>query len=518
MPVINPIAPGSNISKGELVEPGVYKLNLGKLSDGSDQIQYTDSNGNGINYTPVMQSTSQTDRKDANLGTKIDNISGTNAATTAMQNATNGATGGTTGQNSVNPDGTPKTPYKSPDGVYDVSETPISGQYVYKTPATLQDGEKVGYGADGKRYIIGKDGSTRNDAFADQEYSENESYIAKQKEREELFTSLKTNLDNAHATLLDSIAKTFATRRAKEEDINARYLALKQNEGFSGLTARYMSDINNGVLKNEEEEGNARLADIDAKEKELVAQAVQAKSDKDYEIAFKKMDEFDQLQKQKTDTIQAVYKAAQDYNKMLDDQDKELRAAEKEKFAKAKDTLDISAPALLKGYDAIKNEKAKNDYIVALAKKLGVDESIVSGTIEGARSKATADEALINSRNRSNQPKTVDDGTTTDPSTKDTVLTPEETKKVEATQSFFTSVDKKIADQVKDGDVPIVTSKGFLTYAAFKELLSAAQRLGIDRATVISRYQGKLNLTHLGRIQSGYGLTDEELDELRKNN
>lgn len=462
-----------------LVEPGVYKMDLGVGSDGvTPSIKYVNARGENLpNYTPTMQTTTQQDRKDAEIGKKIDTMAGTTPQASAMQNA-NGATpqaGTGTTTPAVNPDGTPKAiKYKAPDGVTDieVTDAPAPGSYTYKAPLPeLKDGEKVGYGKDGKRYIIGKDGKTRNDTFADQEYSANEASIKKEQERTALYDSLKLNLDQAHNQLLDSIKATFSVRKAKMEDINKRYLALKQNEGFSGGQARYMSDINNGVLQDEEEKGNMRLAELDAQEKTLIAQAVQAKTSKDFELAFKKVDELDKIQKEKQDTIQAVYNAAVEYNKALDEQEKALRTKEKEQFDLADKRLKTTAPILVKAYDQLKTQKERDEFIKKYAKQLGTGEDMVLGAMEDQRMQNKKDVAEINQKNRSNT------GGGSDNPTANTV---------------FADINKAIIDNISLKGVPILDKNGFINPQAFEVLVQVAARAKVTRKQLFEAYKGKL--------------------------
>lgn len=512
------IRPGDTINFGNspstaqtktLVEPGVYKTPTG----------YVDNNGKSIPYKPIIQTTTTLDKKDQNIGIKIDALGNPQGNTGTYSPATNGSP--------TNPNTEKPVSYKTASGVA-VSETPVEGSYTYKTPTTLQAGEKVGYGMDGKRYIIGKDGTVKNDAFADQEYQANEKEITKERERTALFDSLKSNLDTAHATLLDSIKNTFAIRRSKMEDINTRYNALKTNEGFSSNQARYMSDVNNGVLRDTEEKGEMRLMEIDAQEKELIAQAVQAKSTKDFELATKRMNELDALAKEKADTIQAVYKAAVDFNKALDEQAKELRLKEKEQFDQGTKVLTASAPALLKGYDSLKSQDEKIAFLQNYAKRLGVPTEMLLGTIEDERGKSSKEsaeiariEAQTGASERSNRPKastTVDEfGNET--ATLDEKMSPEEQVRVQKEQDFFGTVDKMVASAFKNkAGVPVVTDKGYITHEAFKDLWGTAQKQGISRDAFLTRLQAKINLSTFSGAKKGYGLTDAEYTKLKKSN
>ena len=211
-----------------------------------------------------------------------------------------------------------------------------------------------------------------------------------------------------------------------------------------------------------------------------------------------------------------MYKAAVDYNKALDDQAKELRQKEKDTFDMATKSLTTSAPALVKAYDTLKTATDKKTFITNMAKKLGVGEEIILGAMEDQRTQNTKETADINAKNRSNQPKA---GTTVDEFGNETTMTPEQVAKTQKTQDFFTKVDQMIATGFKNSQgVPVATAKGYLTFAAFNDLLATALGMGITREEFLNRYQSKLNLSTFSGAKSGYKLTDAEYNKLKKSN
>lgn len=512
------IRPGEIINLGNanktLVEPNVYKV--GNI--------YQDGTGKNINYSPIMQSTTQQDTKDQTTSAKIDSLTGT------KPNATTGtATGTPTGTTTVGADGKPVAPtYKTPDGKSDVTETPVAGSRAYSTPLTgLKEGEKAGYSADGRRYIIGKDGVTRNDPFADQEYEINRESIERTNKNTAILDAIQLRADEAHSALINSIKTKSAYNRQLMEETNKRYLALKQNEGFSGGQARYMSDINNGVLQDNEQKGIERLNAIDVAEQVAIAEATAAKTDKDFERAYKKMNEVELLQKEKRTAIQDVMKATATLNKALEEQAKEIKDAEKAQFERGTKILTTSAPALLAGYDQLKTEELKQTFLVNYAKRLGVQPEMVLGAIEDQRTQGTKSEAELErikaqtgASERSNRPKAKGGtDTTVDDFGNEVVMTPEEQKRVTKTQDFFAKVDKLIAENVREEDgTPTVSEDNYLTYAAFKNILRVGAKAGATREEIINRYQNRLNLSTLFNRAEEYGLTKQEYTKLKNAN
>jgi len=80
-----------------LVEPGVYKMDLGAGADGSPTLKYVDKTGAWLqNYKPAMQTTSQQTRQDVTTGQKIDAVAG---QSTTAPNANVQNNGQQTGQN-----------------------------------------------------------------------------------------------------------------------------------------------------------------------------------------------------------------------------------------------------------------------------------------------------------------------------------------------------------------------------------------------------------------------------------
>ena len=520
-----------------LVEPGVYKMDLGVGTDGvTPMSKYVNQRGENIsNYSPTMQTTTQQNTKDTKAGQKLDAI--TNPVAQQVQTNTQGDTtanvANTTGQanGATNPDGTPATSTLAPDGVTKISQTPQSGAYAYGTPATLQEGEKLGYGTDGKRYILDKAGKARNDPFADQEYEKNKAGIQKEQERSVMYDSLKKNSDVAHQGMLDSIKSKATLNRAKMQETNKRYLALKTNEGFSGGQARYMSDINNGVLQDEEEKGNIRLMEIDVAEQLLIAQAVSAKTDKDFELLNKKMGELDNLRKEKDTAIENVFKSAVAFNKSLSEQQKALDNKEKLAFEQGAKTLTTSAPALIKSYDMLKTPELKKSYLEKMSKTLRQSPEAVLGAIEDQRTQNTkeerdvrGDEARIRATDRSNRPKVKGGVGTVDEFGEE--ITAEsiagdkkETTRIEKSQEVFGIIDNAMATNYRNEEgVPTVTAKGYLTHAAFKDFLAVAIQKGATRKEFLTRFQSRLNLSFGSGAQKGYGLTETEFTELKKSN
>lgn len=337
----------------------------------------------------IVQDTSATRAKDNETSTKIDQTAGSITGTgTSTTNTGTGATGGasvdTTTGDITGADG--KT-YK----------TMAPSGYTYNLPP-LENGKKYVYDANGRPMVQDTAGTITNDPYADQEYEKNKDSITKTAEYNTLFDNYKIGLDATHQSLVDEIKKSAALQSKKMEELNARTLGAKSVQGARTGSAEYTPEIDTGIMKKEEEEGLARLAEIDANMKLAISQAVSAKTSKDFELASKRLETVNALQKAKEETIQNIYKNYVDNNKIIADK---LKAQETENRAsrdQALQELSTAAPELVKQYDSLKSDAERKIWLTIMAKKTGLDETILKGSLEKIRLDVRNKEGIIEKR------------------------------------------------------------------------------------------------------------------------
>lgn len=347
------------------------------------------------NKDNIVQDTSAMRSKDQATATKIDEtagaMTGTGTGTGTPTGSVGGATGGQMGAtvNSTNGDIT------GADGkVY--KQTAPAG-YTYNLPP-LADGKKYVYDASGRPMVQDATGAISNDSYADQEYEKNKEAVTKTAEYNTLFDSYKTGLDATHTALIDSIKESAAQQRIKMEQLNARALGAKKVQGARTGTSEYASEIDTGILKAEEEEGLARLSEIDANMRLAIAQAQSAKTAKDFELAAKRLETANQLQKAKEETIQNIYKSYVDNAKIIADKLKAQETEDRASRDQALQELTTSAPELVKQYDSLKTDAERKLWLSIMVKKTGLDETILKGSLEKVRLDVRNKESIIDKR------------------------------------------------------------------------------------------------------------------------
>lgn len=354
----------------------------------------------------IIQSTNSTNAKDNANGTKIDGI----VTNTYGGMPTNTGVDPATGQpivnaNNTNPTPTNPTPVTTAPGANAVttsdgkvlSDTVPSG-FSYNLPPLDDPTKKRMYSPDGHVYTVDAKGGSMLDPMGEEEYAKNADYNKKVTERNAMYDSYKQGLDQAHQSLIDSIKVQADQQRIKMEELNKKALGLKTVQGFRTGSAEYTPEIDTGILKAEEEEGMARLDEIDANMKIAIAQAVSAKTAKDFELLNARLNTIDQLQKAKEEAVQGIYKNYLDNAKMITDKLKEADALSRAKQDQALQELTIKAPELVEQYDQLKSPAEQKIWVDLISQKTGLDPDLILGEMQKIRLTRENTQSLIDKR------------------------------------------------------------------------------------------------------------------------
>lgn len=300
---------------------------------------------------------------------------------------------------------TPAGP-KSPDGQGLSLSAPTGFKYTLPslTPEQVTAGVTRQYSPDGHVYQVDAKGVATADPVGEQDYQAN----VEAKTKEDAFTAVldtyKVGLDAAHTALIDGIKANAAEQIRLQTDLNARTLAGKTVAGFRTGATEYTPEIEMGILKNEQEQGMAKLAKINTDLNLALAQAESSKADKNFELATKALDTVNALEKDKKDTIQQIYKNYADAITLLNTQKKEAQTIKDTAHTNAVKDLTTAAPALVKSYDSLKPAE-QEIYLAALAKKTGLDTSLILGEMDKTRLAEKNTQSTIDKRNQAPKPK-----------------------------------------------------------------------------------------------------------------
>lgn len=196
-------------------------------------------------------------------------------------------------------------------------------------------------------------------------------------ESKKFYDDLKIRQDATTAALIDSITKKYEARRAQMSDTNARMLEGKRISGISAGRQRYAGKMEQGLLSTEEMDGQARLAQLDGEELQLIAQAKQARDEASYKAFNDYMSQLDKNNADKMETITKMHQIAMDTDKALADKKK----AEQQAVLDQTRLADSMAPSANLAYLSLKTPDEKAIFIKKLAERYNLPEEMVQSSM-----------------------------------------------------------------------------------------------------------------------------------------
>ncbi len=404
---------------GPLTQAAINKASSGSggvtsniSSDGKALVSNTGSSNSIINNQKnIVQTTSNVGAKDNKNAGKLDET----IKLYSGQSPSTGVYGEEVKDNMGNVIGTEKfdaktgKPLKDPkakteDVAGDVQDknggkysttAPEDFNYQLPTPA---NGSKYVYDKSGKAYLQDKTGAVTSDPTADAEYNKMKSANKEIADREAIYDNYKVGLDEAHVALIDGIKQQAQLLKTKTEELNKRTLGLKKVMGYRTGSTEYTPEIGLGILKAEEQEGMARIDEIDANMRIAIAQASSAKNDKDFALLEKRMNTMDSLKKAKEESIQNIYKNYADQVKSVNDQLKTIATEERAKKDQSMQEITTAAPALVKMFDSLKTDAEKKLWLEKMMEKTGLDASVIIGALEKSRLDVENKQSILDKR------------------------------------------------------------------------------------------------------------------------
>lgn len=213
-------------------------------------------------------------------------------------------------------------------------------------------------------------------------------------------STIQANADAASAALIESIKTMFNGRIADMEESNAGVNADVTAIGNRTGRARYAPVLQAGILSDSEQQGVARVTELQGQELQLVAQANQARAQNDLTGFNDQMDQINKVDDDMTAAITKLHADAMDQQKFIEQKKTDDLNAQKTKLDMELSTSKAAAPGLIDELSKLTDPAAKADLIAATAKELGVDPTVLTGDVESAAStqeKASLDIANIKS-------------------------------------------------------------------------------------------------------------------------
>ena len=194
--------------------------------------------------------------------------------------------------------------------------------------------------------------------------------------------SIAARSDTATKALVDSIKTTYASRIALMQDANKRTLAAKEQKGIRSGRAKYITDLHQGVLSDEENRGLARVGQLEGEMLSLISQAEQARTKQDLEMFNSRMTSLNNAYDDLRSEVQNLQSNAFNQLRIIQDAENAAATREKDEFQRMLDTSERVAPALASALEGLTTADEKAQVVKEYAKKSGIDPEILMGDIE----------------------------------------------------------------------------------------------------------------------------------------
>lgn len=198
--------------------------------------------------------------------------------------------------------------------------------------------------------------------------------------------SLVAGLDTETAAMVQRISDTYSKRIDEQKDLNKRYLESSRVAGYSSGRARYASEIQDGILSKEEQDGIKRITDLEAERENLIAQARNARDEKSRSALLDYQNRLIEINKEKRIAIQDLFKNTMDTERLGLDKAKEVRASIKDRIDTSVKTAESIAGAVIDYMDNNGLSKADRDKaITEWADQYGVSEDYLRTAVKDYR-------------------------------------------------------------------------------------------------------------------------------------
>lgn len=187
-----------------------------------------------------------------------------------------------------------------------------------------------------------------------------------------LLDSALSTADNNTASLISSIQGMFSARIKQQQEINKRYERGVKTAGIVSGSSRYTPELQSGMIAAAEREGLNKIADLQAQEMQLIAQANQANEENRFKLLSERMSVLRDKRKEKQSAIADLYQRVLDEEKLRMDRAKFNMDMQQKGLDFQVDLAEQYAPSLASEISALPPEE-QTDYIVETALGLGVD-------------------------------------------------------------------------------------------------------------------------------------------------
>lgn len=130
-------------------------------------------------------------------------------------------------------------------------------------------------------------------------------------------SNYRSGLSANTSKLIDSISTQFAIRKGQQEQVTKGQTAGITASGYRSGANQVLQNYQGALISETERAGLSKLAELDAEQAKLTSEAEIARLDKDHKAFNDAMDNLRAIRKEKTSTVNDIYKESLNYTKNL---------------------------------------------------------------------------------------------------------------------------------------------------------------------------------------------------------
>lgn len=194
----------------------------------------------------------------------------------------------------------------------------------------------------------------------------------------------KTSNDNITNNLIANIQARFEGYRAKQKNTNKALEAGTFIAGARSGRMRYATEMQDSMIAAEVSAGLQRLSELDLQESDAILKALEAKTNRDFDLLVKEMDMADKTREAKRKTLLDIYDVTLQVEQIANQRTKNLM----DNLDLEKSQLTDVAYAIMSDYE---NAPDKEQFINEYADQYGINPVTLRGVMEQVKSEQFAD-------------------------------------------------------------------------------------------------------------------------------
>lgn len=223
---------------------------------------------------------------------------------------------------------------------------------------------------------------------------------AEKKRVTQTLDSISSQMRGASQNLIAGLKQMYAARTDAMIQSNQRLLKAQTTAGLREGRARYVQGVQTGLLTDEEQAGEQRLASMQAELLKGIAEAENASAKDQMTLLQSKMTALGDLDDRLENEVKNLWDKAVERDQQIRANEKAQQDAEKSDLDNQTTKAEKSADAVAEALDSFATLEEKNAFISSYSKNAGIEPAyLISAVNEARRAKGKDELSMANTKN-----------------------------------------------------------------------------------------------------------------------